>query len=279
MNDSEVTVLFYCEVWLWLINMLITILRINDRIIHQNIAVYVWFIVIFVLDWLEVLVWLPVVTLEPTVLPFLSRYVVVFFFPGICYSNLLWQLHIAILFSAQYNVPMWCQCCGQFFPQVHGTAPDIAGKDMANPTALLLSAVMMLRHMGLHGHAKKIETACFDTIRDKKVTSTSKRQTFISFESSDNCAFCTLRFSQKTWVGTQSVPNSRMQYAKECKTWSKNWVGQKYLLLDSSLLLVVLCQYIMLIYLACKSAHFSQICILKSGYLKFFLSAQTKALT
>ncbi|KAF3854838.1 hypothetical protein F7725_022893 [Dissostichus mawsoni] len=52
---------------------------------------------------------------------------------------------------------------------VHGTAPDIAGKDMANPTALLLSAVMMLRHMGLHGHAKKIEAACFDIIRDKKV--------------------------------------------------------------------------------------------------------------
>lgn len=55
------------------------------------------------------------------------------------------------------------------FESVHGTAPDIAGKDLANPTALLLSAVMMLRHMGLHGHAKKIETACFDTIRDRKV--------------------------------------------------------------------------------------------------------------
>uniref|UniRef100_A0A665W6J3 Isocitrate dehydrogenase [NAD] subunit, mitochondrial n=1 Tax=Echeneis naucrates TaxID=173247 RepID=A0A665W6J3_ECHNA len=55
------------------------------------------------------------------------------------------------------------------FESVHGTAPDIAGKDMANPTALLLSAVMMLRHMGLHGHAKKIEAACFDTIREKKV--------------------------------------------------------------------------------------------------------------
>lgn len=57
-----------------------------------------------------------------------------------------------------------------FFFQVHGTAPDIAGKDMANPTALLLSAVMMLRHMGLHDYAKRIETACFDTIRDKKVS-------------------------------------------------------------------------------------------------------------
>lgn len=54
--------------------------------------------------------------------------------------------------------------------QVHGTAPDIAGMDMANPTALLLSAVMMLRHMGLHEHGNKIQTACFDTIRDKKVS-------------------------------------------------------------------------------------------------------------
>ncbi|NXU49107.1 IDH3A dehydrogenase, partial [Turnix velox] len=55
------------------------------------------------------------------------------------------------------------------FESVHGTAPDIAGKDMANPTALLLSAVMMLRHMGLHQHATKIETACFETIKDGKV--------------------------------------------------------------------------------------------------------------
>ncbi|KAF6077751.1 isocitrate dehydrogenase (NAD(+)) 3 catalytic subunit alpha [Phyllostomus discolor] len=54
------------------------------------------------------------------------------------------------------------------FESVHGTAPDIAGKDMANPTALLLSAVMMLRHMGLFEHAAKIEAACFATIKDGK---------------------------------------------------------------------------------------------------------------
>lgn len=53
--------------------------------------------------------------------------------------------------------------------QVHGTAPDIAGMDLANPTALLLSGVMMLRHMGLHEQASKIQVACFDTIRDRKV--------------------------------------------------------------------------------------------------------------
>lgn len=41
--------------------------------------------------------------------------------------------------------------------------------DLANPTALLLSAVMMLRHMGLHDHGNKIQAACFDTIRDRKV--------------------------------------------------------------------------------------------------------------
>lgn len=51
---------------------------------------------------------------------------------------------------------------------MHGTAPDIAGKDLANPTALLLSAVMMLRHMELNSHADKIERACFDVIKEGK---------------------------------------------------------------------------------------------------------------
>uniref|UniRef100_G1QDT0 Isocitrate dehydrogenase [NAD] subunit alpha, mitochondrial n=1 Tax=Myotis lucifugus TaxID=59463 RepID=G1QDT0_MYOLU len=54
------------------------------------------------------------------------------------------------------------------FESVHGTAPDIAGKDMANPTALLLSAAMMLRHMGMFDHAGRIEAACFATIKGGK---------------------------------------------------------------------------------------------------------------
>lgn len=53
--------------------------------------------------------------------------------------------------------------------QVHGTAPDIAGQDKANPTALLLSAVMMLRHMGFLDHAQKVERAVLTTIREAKV--------------------------------------------------------------------------------------------------------------
>ncbi|KDD76387.1 isocitrate/isopropylmalate dehydrogenase [Helicosporidium sp. ATCC 50920] len=51
---------------------------------------------------------------------------------------------------------------------VHGTAPDLAGKDMANPTALLLSGVMMLRHLGLMDHARRIEDAVIDTIAERK---------------------------------------------------------------------------------------------------------------
>jgi len=50
------------------------------------------------------------------------------------------------------------------FESVHGTAPDIAGQDKANPTALILSSVMMLRYMGLDSYAAKIEKACFDAI-------------------------------------------------------------------------------------------------------------------
>lgn len=56
------------------------------------------------------------------------------------------------------------------FLQVHGTAPDIAGQDKANPTALLLSAVMMLRHMELQSHARDVETAVLETIKEGKVS-------------------------------------------------------------------------------------------------------------
>lgn len=50
------------------------------------------------------------------------------------------------------------------FEAVHGSAPDIAGKGLANPTALLLSSCMMLRHMRLYADADKIENAVLKTI-------------------------------------------------------------------------------------------------------------------
>ncbi|ORY62933.1 isocitrate dehydrogenase subunit 2 [Pseudomassariella vexata] len=55
------------------------------------------------------------------------------------------------------------------FEAVHGSAPDIAGQGKANPTALLLSSIMMLRHMGLNQYADRIEKATFDTLAEGKV--------------------------------------------------------------------------------------------------------------
>jgi len=45
------------------------------------------------------------------------------------------------------------------FEAVHGSAPDIAGKNIANPTALLRSAQLMLHHIGESHAADRIESA------------------------------------------------------------------------------------------------------------------------
>lgn len=50
------------------------------------------------------------------------------------------------------------------FEAVHGSAPDIAGKGIANPTAFLLSAVQMLHHLSLHHDAERVETALCHTL-------------------------------------------------------------------------------------------------------------------
>ncbi|BGO98141.1 NAD-dependent isocitrate dehydrogenase [Rhodotorula toruloides] len=52
------------------------------------------------------------------------------------------------------------------FEAVHGSAPDIEGKNLANPTALLLSSLMMLRHMKLTQKADLIEKAVLSTIAE-----------------------------------------------------------------------------------------------------------------
>jgi isocitrate dehydrogenase (NAD+) len=53
------------------------------------------------------------------------------------------------------------------FEAVHGSAPDIAGKDMANPTALLQSAILMLRHLREVEAADKIYAALERTYKEK----------------------------------------------------------------------------------------------------------------
>jgi len=54
------------------------------------------------------------------------------------------------------------------FEAVHGSAPDIAGKGIANPTALLRSGIMMLHHIGLKEEANRIETALEATLANKE---------------------------------------------------------------------------------------------------------------
>ncbi|MFP4227101.1 MAG: isocitrate/isopropylmalate family dehydrogenase, partial [Desulfobacterales bacterium] len=61
------------------------------------------------------------------------------------------------------------------FEAVHGSAPDIAGKDMVNPTGLLLSTVLMLEHIGEMDAAKKLEQAVAAVLKEgEKVTADLK---------------------------------------------------------------------------------------------------------
>lgn len=52
------------------------------------------------------------------------------------------------------------------FEAVHGSAPDIAGKGIANPSGLLLGAVLMLNHIGQNDIAAKVHNAWFKTLED-----------------------------------------------------------------------------------------------------------------
>ncbi|MFN7087964.1 MAG: isocitrate/isopropylmalate dehydrogenase family protein [Burkholderiales bacterium] len=54
------------------------------------------------------------------------------------------------------------------FEAVHGTAPDIAGKDLANPLSMILSAIMLLRYIGESAAADRIDAALSRVLEEKK---------------------------------------------------------------------------------------------------------------
>jgi len=56
------------------------------------------------------------------------------------------------------------------FEPVHGSAPPIAGKNLANPLGAILTAAMMLGHLGFTQEAAKIEAAVLEAVRQKKIT-------------------------------------------------------------------------------------------------------------
>ena len=66
---------------------------------------------------------------------------------------------------------------------MHGTAPDIAGQGIANPTALLQSGILMLRHLGEKEAADRTENAMIavfleGTVRTKDIGGTAKTNEF-----------------------------------------------------------------------------------------------------
>lgn len=72
---------------------------------------------------------------------------------------------------------------GAVFEAVHGSAPDIAGQGVANPTALLQSGILMLRHLGEREAADKIENAMFavfeeGNVRTRDIGGTAKTAEF-----------------------------------------------------------------------------------------------------
>jgi 3-isopropylmalate dehydrogenase len=57
------------------------------------------------------------------------------------------------------------------FEPVHGSAPPLAGKNVANPFGAILTASMMLAHLGMSAEAQKIEATVLQAVREKKTTS------------------------------------------------------------------------------------------------------------
>jgi 3-isopropylmalate dehydrogenase len=56
------------------------------------------------------------------------------------------------------------------FEPVHGSAPPIAGKNVANPMGAILTGAMMLEHLGFIGEGKKVEAVVLEAVQEKKTT-------------------------------------------------------------------------------------------------------------
>jgi len=77
-------------------------------------------------------------------------------------SDITAQLSGSVGLAGSSNIGQSCA----MFEAIHGSAPDIAGQDIANPSALINGSVMMLNHLGDHQAAEKIHNAWLKTIED-----------------------------------------------------------------------------------------------------------------
>jgi len=94
------------------------------------------------------------------------------------------------------------------FEAVHGTAPDIAGKNIANPTALLLSGIAMLRHLGLMENAAVIENALLYTLEQGQHTGDFGDKNIPSLNTTQFAEAIIRNFGKKPEHGAKAVlPN------------------------------------------------------------------------
>jgi isocitrate dehydrogenase len=87
------------------------------------------------------------------------------------------------------------------FEAIHGSAPDIAGKNIANPSGLIQAAVMMLNHIGLNDSATKIQNAWLKTVEEGYHTAD------IYNESSSRQKMTTSEFGEKVISFLGQKPN------------------------------------------------------------------------
>jgi 3-isopropylmalate dehydrogenase len=73
------------------------------------------------------------------------------------------------------------------FEPVHGSAPDIAGKGIANPTATILTGVLMLRYLGENDAADRVEKA-LEEVLENKLTTPDLGGTLTTFEMAEEVA-------------------------------------------------------------------------------------------
>ncbi len=94
------------------------------------------------------------------------------------------------------------------FEAVHGTAPDIAGKNIANPTALLLSGLAMLRHVGLTENAAVIENALLYTLEQGVHTGDFGNKSIPAVNTTEFAEAIIGNFGKKPAVGAKEIiPN------------------------------------------------------------------------
>lgn len=101
------------------------------------------------------------------------------------------------------------------FEAVHGTAPDIAGQNLANPTSLLLSGIMMLNHLGLGTKAAEIENALRYTLEQGVHTGDFGDRSIVSVSTG---SFADAVISNLGKVPQESEPRTAPEQTKQ---WTK----------------------------------------------------------